>query len=91
MDVGELTGLFAVLIAFLPVAVGSVWAFGKTDLGRALVIRIRGTGGLDEPEIEHLRQAVTGLQMEMTELHERLEFTERLLAGQREPERLPGR
>ncbi len=61
-------------------------AFSYTPLGRALVERIRGRGHrLDdgllqmEDEIDRLREQVASQDQRFEELHDRLDFTERLL------------
>lgn len=76
-DILAITFIFgggtAVMLAFSPV-------------GKALAERIRGRGVVvQDPEvIEDLNQ----LRQEVAELHERLDFSERLLAGhQKSPER----
>ena len=63
-------------------------------LVRALARRLEGRGGQDvalRGEVEHLRQRlgeVDQLQVRIAELEERLDFTERMLAQSREPDRL---
>jgi Tfp pilus assembly protein PilN len=63
-------------------------------LVRALARRLEGRGGQDAAlrgEVEHLQQRlgeVDQLQVRIAELEERLDFTERMLAQSREPDRL---
>ena len=63
-------------------------------LVRALARRLEGRGGQDvalRGEVEHLQQRlgeVDQLQVRIAELEERLDFTERMLAQSREPDRL---
>jgi Tfp pilus assembly protein PilN len=63
-------------------------------LARALARRLEGRGGQDAAlrgEVEHLHQRlgeVDQLQVRISELEERLDFTERMLAQSREPDRL---
>jgi Tfp pilus assembly protein PilN len=63
-------------------------------LVRALARRLEGRGGQDAAlrgEVEHLQHRlgeVDQLQIRIAELEERLDFTERLLAQSREPDRL---
>jgi Tfp pilus assembly protein PilN len=64
-------------------------------LVRALARRLEGRGGQDASalrgEVEHLQQRlgeVDQLQVRIAELEERLDFTERMLAQSREPDRL---
>jgi len=67
---------------------GTLVAISFSPVGRAIAERIRGRA-VAEPdpavyeELQHLRS-------EMAELHERVDFTERLLAKAREREQLPG-
>jgi Tfp pilus assembly protein PilO len=63
-------------------------------LVRALARRLEGRGGQDAAlrgDVEHLQQRlgeVDQLQVRIAELEERLDFTERMLAQSREPDRL---
>ena len=63
-------------------------------LVRALARRLEGRGGQDAAlrgEVEQLQQRlgeVDQLQVRIAELEERLDFTERMLAQSREPDRL---
>ncbi len=76
------------------------WALGvgiiilAASLGKALrpllrphADRISGRG-LPESEIPHFREVLDDVQRRLGELEERLDFTERLLAKQRDGERL---
>ena len=65
----------AILLSFSPV-------------GKAFADRIRRRG-MPEPDPEILAE-LDVLRHEMAELQERMDFTERLLAQQREPQRLEG-
>lgn len=75
------------------IGLGACAAYGAVVLGpigRALARRL--TGGPDESRdqlIEEVRIALQGVQAELAETHERLDFTERLLAQGRSPDRLP--
>lgn len=66
---------------------------GFGPIGRAVARKIDGKGGA-APDLEALRQEHQGdldaVRERMVELEERLDFTERLLARQREPGQLPG-
>jgi Tfp pilus assembly protein PilO len=61
---------------------------------RAFARRLEGKGGVDpalRAEVEQLQARVAeieGLQSRIAELEERVDFTERLLAQNREPDRL---
>ena len=69
---------------------GMLFALSKTEIGHALADRIRGVmpeGGGHDPA---LAEAVDRLREQIGELAERVEFTERLLAKQREDGRISG-
>ena len=68
---------------------GMVMLLSKSEIGRALAERIRGVnaGASADPA---LQEEVERLRHEVSELQERMDFTERMLAQQREQERLPG-
>jgi hypothetical protein len=94
MAPGELTGLIALLIPIIPVSVVSIWVLGKTEIGRALAHRLAhgpgAAGAAAEEEVAGLRQQVDELRLGMSDVQERLDFAERLLARGHEAERLPG-
>ena len=84
-------GVLALLIPLIPVSVFGVWLLGKTEIGRAVARRIEGRAGADreqltwvQEELDALHDEIERLQRDQSETHERLEFTERLLA--RKPE-----
>lgn len=66
---------------------GMLFALSKTEIGRALADRIRG-GSLHAPTDPALVEELERLRTEVAELHERMDFAERLLAAKREPDRL---
>jgi len=78
---------------------GTLVLFSITPVGKALAARILGKKGaateLDEEtaeEVKQLRREVEEMRHvgeQMSELGERVEFLERLVAKQREAERLP--
>jgi hypothetical protein len=81
-----MTGLLFVLIVF---GGGMLVVLSKTEIGRAIADRIRGegvAGGADPALLEE----VTRLRQDLSELQERVDFAERLLARQRESGRLTG-
>lgn len=51
--------------------------------------KMREAGGGSTAEVEQLRSEVDELRGQLSEMHERLDFTERMLAKTREAERLP--
>ena len=61
----------------------------RGPFGRALAERLSRRAGVDNREVRELRGEVDALRHELTEVQERLDFAERLLARQREAERLP--
>ena len=75
------------------------WAIGAAvimiaiQVGRAISSKARqsarGSGASDR-EVDELRQSLEAMQHRVGELEERVDFAERLLAKQRESERLGG-
>ena len=71
------------------VSIAAVAIF-RGPLGKALGERLAGRGTQETPaEFETLRTEVDDLRFRLTDMEERLDFTERILARQREQERLP--
>jgi hypothetical protein len=71
------------------VTIGAV-AILRGPLGKAMGERIGG-GSRDVdagPEVEHLRAELDEVRMRLTDVEERLDFTERVLASERERGRL---
>jgi len=61
----------------------------RGPIGRGLADRIARRGGAADGErVERLDREVQELRAELSEVHERLDFTERMLAQQREAGRL---
>lgn len=60
----------------------------RGPFGRALADRLAGKPGVDDREVRELRGEVEDLRHQLTEVQERLDFTERMLAQQREAERV---
>ena len=81
-DVGR---TIAMSILFLSVATVIVL---RGPLGRALADRIAGRHRDDGGEDEALRADVEGMRQRLAEVEERLDFAERLLAKQRESDRI---
>ncbi len=90
----ELEGALAIFFIF---GGGAVFLFAISPIGRAIADRIRGKGQVGGGErIVHLQEShealldeVDSLRQEVTDLQERVDFTERLLAKDREQARLP--
>ncbi len=92
----DIEAVLAILLIF-----GGATAIGlaMSPIGRAIAARIQG-GGAGAPPPDDLRRALEAgqaaleevevLRRDLAELHERVDFAERLLARQREEPRLPG-
>jgi hypothetical protein len=85
----ELLPLIAVVTVILVGSIGLRWIF-RSPVGEAIAQRIRegrgarrGTTGGDQ-SLKEMEERVARLQDQVAELAERLDFTERLLAAQRE-------
>ncbi|HSM18355.1 MAG TPA: hypothetical protein VK845_15315 [Gemmatimonadales bacterium] len=78
-------GVVAIIFIF-----GGLTVFGlsMSPVGRALAERIRG-GPLAQHDPAILAE-LDDIRADVAELHERVDFTERMLARQSEPEQLPG-
>jgi hypothetical protein len=77
----------AIAITIVVGAVGSLTLVGV--VAAALLKRwTRPRPSLETAEVHELRHAITQLAGEVSELHERVDFTERMLTSQREPQRL---
>ena len=68
---------------------GTLIAVSFSPIGRAIAERIRGGAGEPMPD-PVLYEELERMRAELSEMGERVDFTERLLARQREVERLPG-
>ena len=81
----ELIPIFGIIFVIGPI---SALVFSWTPLGRAVIERVRGRPGASEDgllqlqdEIERLQSQVADQDQRFEELHERLDFTERLLTN----------
>ncbi len=79
----ELIPIFGIIFVIGPI---SALVFSWTPLGRAVIERVRGRTGASEDgllqlqdEIERLQAQIGDQDQRFEELHERLDFTERLL------------
>jgi predicted nucleic acid-binding Zn-ribbon protein len=77
-------GSLGVLIPIIGMLIGFFVIFSRSDLGRALAQRL--SGGAQDPqalegELRELRGEVEAIRSELLETQERLDFTERVLAG----------
>jgi hypothetical protein len=90
----DIIGLVAVVLLF---GGGTVFLLAISPVGKALAARITGKKGVvadDETieEVKELRREVDEMRHmteQMSELGERVDFLERMVAKQREAERLP--
>lgn len=89
----DLIGLAAVLLIF---GGGGAILFSLTPVGKAIAARILGRKHIGDDsateEVKELRAEVEDLRVlgtQVSELGERVDFLERLVAQQREAERLP--
>ncbi|TLY54313.1 MAG: hypothetical protein E6K55_06055 [Gemmatimonadetes bacterium] len=87
-------GILAIVFIF---GGGALFLLAISPVGKAIADRIRGQGGAAlspdaRRELEDLRAELVGdlqqLRTEVSELSERMDFTERLLAKQRDAERV---
>src|SRR2546427_4804388 len=80
-----------ILLIVLVFGGGIAIALAFSPIGRALGERIRGGSRREDGDAARLEEVAAELQQvrrELSELSERMDFTERLLAKQREAERL---
>lgn len=78
---------------FIVLGIAACLAYGAVvagPIGRALAKRLLGPEEVKEsPALEEMRAQLHELQSELAETHERLDFTERMLAQSRTPDQLP--
>ena len=87
-----------VLAVFFIFGGGTAFLLAISPIGRAIADRIRGRGlgGPDQPirflqdNYDALLEEMEGLRHEVVDLQERVDFTERLLASNRDRVPLPG-
>ena len=76
--------LFGVLIPIIAVGGFFTWMIALSPVGKAYGERLRGQGGMTGEGTEQVLQAIEDLRQEVTELSERVDFTERMLAKAKE-------
>ena len=84
-------GMIGVFIPIIAVGGFFAWMISLSPLGKALAERLRHgpvPAAASGPEREDLASAVDDLRREVAELAERVDFTERLLARQKDAERV---
>ncbi len=85
MNPDDIVGLVAVVMLF---GGGTVFLLAISPLGKALAARISGKKLVDDDLAAKLEE-MQHLPEQLSELGERVDFLERLVAKQREAERLP--
>jgi hypothetical protein len=73
--------IIAIVMVF---GTGIVGLIAFSPIGRAIAQRIRGPAELPSQEMDELRDQVAGLSQQVSELAERQDFTERMLAQARD-------
>lgn len=76
----DMEGILAITFIF---GGGTLFLLSVSPVGRALAERIRSHGAKPAPDPELLAE-VDALRQEVSELHERIDFAERLLAQRQE-------
>ena len=92
MNPDDIVGLVAVVMLF---GGGTVFLLAISPVGKALAARISGRKPVDDDATEELKalrgevEEMRHMPEQLSELGERVDFLERLVAKQREAERLP--
>jgi len=84
-------GVIALMIPIVAVGGFFLWMISLSPVGKAYAEKVRGGSKARGTEVEgreEIREALDQLRHEVAELAERVDFTERLLAKQREADRL---
>jgi len=86
MDFALLIPITALSIPVVAIIVGGINKRAKWRLEEA---QLRMGGGIDSEELDELRADLDQVRAELGEMHERLDFTERLLTQSRDRGELP--
>ena len=86
MDFAILIPMIALSIPVVAIIVGGINKRAKWRLEEA---QLRMGEGVDAEELDELRSELDQVRAELGEMHERLDFTERLLTQSRDREGLP--
>ena len=86
MDFALLIPMIALSIPVVAIIVGGINKRAKWRLEEA---QLRMGEGVDAEELDELRSELDQVRAELGEMHERLDFTERLLTQTRDREGLP--
>lgn len=82
-------GLIALLIPIIAVGGFFAWMISISPVGKAYAERVRGqTRGATDEDREDLLQALDDIRRDVSQLAERVDFTERMLAKRADVERL---
>ena len=76
----DIEGILAIILIF---GGGTAVAVSFSPIGRALADRIRGRANIAAPDPELLAE-MDEMRVQLSELQERVDFTERMIAGGRE-------
>ena len=68
---------------------GTAFLLAISPIGKAIAERIRNGGAVAQGPDPELLAEVDALRQEVAELHERVDFTERLLASRQDTPQLP--
>ncbi|HWH02709.1 MAG TPA: hypothetical protein VN674_03390 [Gemmatimonadales bacterium] len=77
-------GFLALLIPIVSVGGFFAWMIALSPVGKAYAERLKGEGGMTGEAGDQVLQAIEDLRQEVTELSERVDFTERMLAKAKE-------
>jgi argininosuccinate lyase len=77
-------GFMALLIPIVSVGGFFAWMISLSPVGKAYAEKLKGQGGMTGEAAEQVLQAIEDLRQEVTELSERVDFTERMLAQAKE-------
>lgn len=72
------------LIPIVSVGGFFAWMIALSPVGKAYAEKLKGQGGMTGEAGEQMLQAIEDLRQEVTELSERVDFTERMLAKAKE-------
>ena len=77
-------GFMALLIPIVSVGGFFAWMISLSPVGKAYAEKLKGQGGMTGEAAEQMLQTIEDLRQEVTELSERVDFTERMLAQAKE-------
>jgi hypothetical protein len=77
-----------ILVPFIVFGSGTLVFLAFSPVGKAIAERIRGHRAMIQETDPNLLAEIDQLRQELSDVQERLDFTERLLASQRDPAKL---